>query len=65
MARVNRGDKKEFVNFFADDELLIGKDFWNFVCKMDNGYEIVLDAYKERAGMIKKSLDSIKKTYLG
>jgi len=32
---------------------------------MDNGYEIVLDAYKERAGMIKKSLDSIKKTYLG
>lgn len=51
--------------FFADDELLIGKDFWNFVCKMDNGYEIVLEAYKERAGMIKKSLDSIKKTYLG
>jgi len=51
--------------FFADDELLIGKDFWNFVCKMDNGYEIILSAYKERAGMIKKSLNSIKKTYLG
>lgn len=51
--------------FFADDELLIGKNFWNFVCKIDNGYEIVLNAYKERADMIKKSLDSIKKTYLG
>lgn len=51
--------------FFSDDELLIGKDFWNFVCKMDNGYETVLSAYKERSGMIKKSLDSIKKTYLG
>ncbi len=51
--------------FFADDELLIGKDFWDFVCKTDDGYDIVLNAYKERAGLIKNSLDSIKKTYLG
>jgi len=51
--------------FFADDELLIGKDFWDFVCKSDQGYNIVLDAYKEKAGLIKTSLDSIKKTYLG
>lgn len=51
--------------FFADDELLIGKDFWDFVCKSDDGYNIVLEAYKEKAGLIKSSLDSIKKTYLG
>lgn len=51
--------------FFAEDELMIGKDFWNFVCKSDDGYKIVLDAYKEKAGLIKNSLDSIKKTYLG
>lgn len=51
--------------FFADEELLIGKDFWDFVCKSDDGYKIVLDAYKEKAGLIKSSLDSIKKTYLG
>ena len=51
--------------FFSDDELLIGKDFWNFICKMDNGYEIVLDAYKEKAYLIKNALDAIKKTYLG
>lgn len=50
--------------FFADDELLIGKDFWDFVCKSQNGYEIVLNAYKEKAGLIKKCLESIKKTYL-
>lgn len=50
--------------FFADDELLIGKDFWDFVCKSDEGYNIVLEAYKEKAGLIKISLDSIKKTYL-
>jgi hypothetical protein len=51
--------------FFADEELLIGKDFWDFVCKSEDGYKIVLDAYKEKAGLIKSSLDSIKKTYLG
>jgi len=44
---------------------LIGKDFWDFVCKSNDGYNIVLEAYKEKAGLIKKSLDSIKKTYLG
>lgn len=51
--------------FFAADELLIGKDFWDFVCKMENGYKVVLDAYKEKAEIITKALDSIKKTYLG
>lgn len=51
--------------FFAEDELLIGKDFWDFVCKSEDGYDIVLEAYKEKAGLIKVSLDSIKKTYLG
>lgn len=33
--------------FFADDELLIGKDFWDFVCKSDQGYNIVLETYKK------------------
>ena len=33
--------------FFATDEFLIGKDFWDFVCKSDQGYNIVLEAYKE------------------
>ena len=51
--------------FFSDDELLIGKDFWDFVCRSNDGYNIVLEAYKENAGFIKSSLDSIKKTYLG
>jgi len=51
--------------FFADEELLIGKDFWNFVCRSDEGYKIVLEAYRESASIIKRALDSIKKTYLG
>jgi len=51
--------------YFSDDELLIGKDFWDFVCKSGEGYDIVLEFYKEKAGLIKSSLDSIKMTYLG
>ncbi len=50
--------------FFSDEELLIGKDFWNFICKSKNGYEIVIDEYKKNAHIIKSALDSIKGTYL-
>jgi len=51
--------------FFADDELLIGKDFWNFVCKSSDGYGIVLNAYKEKASLIKKAIGAIRKIYIG
>ena len=51
--------------FFADEELLIGRDFWNFVCRTDEGYQIVLEAYRDSAHLIKSALESIKKTYLG
>jgi len=50
--------------FFADEELLIGKDFWDFVCKSNEGYRIVLEAYKEKAQAIKNALDYIKSIYL-
>lgn len=51
--------------FFADEELLIGKDFWNFICRSENGYNIVLDEYRGSAHLIKEALGSIKNTYLG
>ncbi len=51
--------------FFADEELLIGRDFWNFVCQSDNGYEWVLTAYRDSAHHIRAALDSIRHTYLG
>jgi hypothetical protein len=50
--------------FFANDELLIGKDFWNFICGLDDGYKIVLSAYRESSVLIKKSLENIKRSYL-
>lgn len=51
--------------FFADEELFIGKDFWNFICRSDEGYQTVLEAYRESVHLIKNALDSIRKTYLG
>ena len=51
--------------FFSDDELLIGKDFWNFVCKSEEGYDTVLTTYRENAYLIKNALGDIKALYLG
>jgi Type II restriction endonuclease, TdeIII len=51
--------------FFADEELLIGSDFWNFVCKSDAEYEVVLDEHKRNASSIVDALTRVKVAYLG
>lgn len=51
--------------FFAQEELLIGQDFWNVVCRSQDGYTTILQAYKESAHLIRRALDAIKETYLG
>lgn len=50
--------------FFCDDELCISRDFWNLVCKSDNGYDIVIDEYTKNAHYINEALNEIKKAYL-
>jgi len=50
--------------FFAEDELLVGADFWNFICQSPRGYNWVLDEYRNNAHMIVSSLEAIKKLYL-
>ena len=60
----NLGNKDEFYSFFSEDELKIGRDFWNMVCKTEKGYEIVLDEYKKNAHFIIDALNKIKKVYL-
>ena len=60
----NEWKQGRVLQFFSKDELLIGRDFWNFVCKSDQGYEIVLETYKENAYLITNALEAIKKTYL-
>jgi len=50
--------------FFSVEELLIGKDFWNFICKSERGYEIVIDEYTKNAYIIREALEQIKQRYL-
>ena len=50
--------------FFADQELLISRDFWNLICKSDKGFETVIDEYKKNASMIVEALQQIKHVYL-
>jgi hypothetical protein len=51
--------------FFSKEELLIGKQFWDFICKSDKGYEIILGAYRDKSHLITKALESVKTKYLG
>ncbi len=49
--------------FFAEDELLIGKNYWNFVCDDTDGFDIVFEQYRKSAINIKNSLVKIKSMY--
>lgn len=49
--------------FFAKEELLIGCDYWNFVCNDQNGFDIIFDEYKKASKYIKESIDRIRKLY--
>lgn len=58
-----RWQQERVKQFFASDELLIGKDYWNFVCRDNNGFNIIFDQYKISAKYIKDSLEEIKQAY--
>ena len=48
---------------FSDEELLIGKDYWNKICKSSRGFDVVFDQYKKSARHIREGLKNIKNTY--
>lgn len=48
---------------FADDELLIGRDYWNFVCNDSEGFDVVMEQYKISATKIQDAIDKIKNLY--
>lgn len=61
----NHWKQERVRQFFADEELLIGKDYWNFVCNDSEGFDVVFNQYKKSAENIKKSLSEIKELYFG
>lgn len=51
--------------FFSAEELLIGQNFWNFITKSQNGYQLVLDEYRKSSHLIIDALNEIKQNYIG
>ena len=49
--------------FFAKEELLIGKDYWDFVCDDSDGFDIIFDEYKNSAKYIEEVLINVKNAY--
>ena len=49
--------------FFSQDELLIGQDYWNFVCNSPMGFDIIFTQYKKSAEKIRLALSKIKGMY--
>lgn len=49
--------------FFADEELLIGTAYWNFVCNDNDGFNVVFNQYRKSADKIREALASIKGMY--
>lgn len=49
--------------FFAEEELLIGKDYWNFVCNDQDGFSTVFAQYQESSAYVKNVLERIKALY--
>lgn len=49
--------------FFSEDELLIGKEYWNFVCNDKDGFNVVFNQYKKSANKIRTALVKIKGMY--
>lgn len=45
--------------YFAEDELLIGQDYWNFVCDDTNEFEIIFEQYKKSCLKIKDYIPTI------
>jgi hypothetical protein len=52
------------LQFFAKEELLISRDFWNFVCDRPDGMQIVLDEYQQNANLISQAIKNIRNAYL-
>ena len=59
----NQWRQERVLQYFAGEELLIGRDYWNFICADANGFNIVLDQYKKSAVKIQQAINNIKDAY--
>ena len=49
--------------YFSSQELLIGRDFWNFILDDDNGFDMTTDAFKRHGKKLERELKDVKNIY--
>lgn len=59
----NEWKQSQVRQYFDEKELIIGKDYWNFVCDDENGFYIIFEQYKKSANYIKNAINNIKALY--
>lgn len=59
----NAWKQERVKQYFSDDELLIGKKYWDFVCDDKDGFKIIYDQYKISSKYIIETLNKIKNLY--
>lgn len=59
----NEWKQERVRQFFADDELLIGREYWNFVCNDEAGFDVIFNQYKISCDKIRDALSKIKELY--
>ena len=59
----NEWKQGRVLQYFSEDELLIGKNYWNFVCNDEEGFDIVMEQYRKSSEYIKQVLINIKGMY--
>lgn len=50
--------------FFANEELLISSDFWNFLVQDVNGFQVIMSEYRSQANLINEVLEELKAAYV-
>ena len=50
-------------NCFADEELLIGRDYWNFICNDPDWFDVIISEYRNSAQNIRDALQEIVDAY--
>ncbi len=59
----NEWKQSQVRQYFDEKELIIGKQYWNFVCDDEEGFKIVFEQYKKSANYIKDAIANIKALY--
>lgn len=49
--------------YFSNEELLIGRDFWNFILKSDNGFNLVKGYFEKHSSLIEAELKNLRAIY--